>query len=280
MSLKGVTATRLTVGERDIDVRVLVRRQDRSSIEKIRDLTLITDAGSSWSVGDLAHIEKTEAAPYLTRRDRRDVVAVKVSGGTEDPGQWREAVSAVTRKDENAVLRQRSVFHEHFPQVILSFSLSILLLYLVLGAQLESFYLPLLLMLSFPLSFSGILVALVAAGSSINLSSALGIIVLLGISVNNAIILFETYRRSIHPAVDIADTLEQGSVRRLRPILMTSITTVAAMVPIAVDPWQRSPQSSLAIAIIGGLLFSTLLSLFVIPTVFLAYLRKKNEAPS
>jgi HAE1 family hydrophobic/amphiphilic exporter-1 len=118
-----------------------------------------------------------------------------------------------------------------------------------------------------------VLLGLAAAGHSVNLSSIMGLFVLLGIAVNNSILLLETYRRRLRAGVGPTAAVFRGSAERLRPVLMTMLTTVAALLPVAIDPWQRSAQSSMASAVVGGLLVSTLLTLFVIPVLFLRRMR-------
>jgi HAE1 family hydrophobic/amphiphilic exporter-1 len=129
-------------------------------------------------------------------------------------------------------------------------------------------------MASIPLSFSGVLLALFISGRSINLSSSLGVLVLLGITVNNSIVLFETYKRKIQKTGNVLSTIYRGSSQRLKPILMTMLTTTTALLPIAIDPAGTSTQSGMAAAIIGGLLLSTMLTLFTTPLIFSAYYRK------
>ena len=164
--------------------------------------------------------------------------------------------------------------------LLLTFALVIVLLYLVLGIQFESFVLPFFLLASLPLSFFGIFAALFLAGKSLNADSILGIIVLFGIAVNNTIVLYETYAQRIARSGmgALLAAVYRGTAERLRPILITMLTTVTALVPLALDPTGTSTQSSMAVAIIGGLFVSTALTLFAGPQMFYRYLGRRRRA--
>jgi len=155
-------------------------------------------------------------------------------------------------------------------------ALVVVLLYLVLGAQFESFLLPALLLTALPLSFSGIILALAMTGKPVSFDSALGIIVLFGIAVNNSIILYETYSARRKAGVAMVAAVYQGTSDRTRPILITMLITVLSLLPIAVDLSHSSAESGMAVAIIGGLFVSTILTLFVLPLLFILYFRRRS----
>ena len=150
--------------------------------------------------------------------------------------------------------------------------ITVLLLYLVLGAQFESFILPLVLLIALPPAFSGALFALLVSGNSLNINSIVALIILFGISINNSILLYETY---IVQKMRNKKTLIDSFTEKLRAILITNITTIAALVPFAIDPFRFNAQSSLSVAIIGGLIFSTMIVLTVLPQIFFYTLSKR-----
>jgi HAE1 family hydrophobic/amphiphilic exporter-1 len=148
---------------------------------------------------------------------------------------------------------------------------TLLLLYLVLGAQFESFSIPLLFLLSLPPAFSGALLFLVISGNTLNINAIIALVVLFGISVNNAILLYEAciskkseYGRTQFPR----ETIISACTGKLRAVMVTTVTTVAALIPFAIDPQKMNAQSSLSVAVIGGLIFSFVLVLTVIPLCF------------
>ncbi len=273
-ALEGTYPTRLTVGGRDVDVRVRLREEDRANLDQIRSLNILAPNGDILTLSDLAHVEIKYGLPSLIRRDRRDTALLRITRQDGQSGRLSDILSHITGSYSFAESRAGSILRQNLPRILLTFSLSLVLLYLVLGAQFQSFLLPLLLMASIPLSFSGVLLALFISGRSINLSSSLGVLVLLGITVNNSIVLFETYKRRIQKSGNVMSAIYRGSSQRLKPILMTMLTTTTALLPIAVDPSGTSTQSGMAAAIIGGLLLSTMLTLFTTPLIFSAYYRK------
>ena len=151
----------------------------------------------------------------------------------------------------------------------------VLLLYCVMGAQFEDFTMPLLVLIALPPAFSGAFIALMFCRASININSVIALVVLFGTSVNNAIILYESCATL---RIVEKETIIATCRGKLRAIIMTTATTVLALIPFAIDPLNKNPQSSMAVAIIGGLFFSTGLVLLVIPKALHAVLiRRMHE---
>jgi multidrug efflux pump subunit AcrB len=210
------------------------------------------------------------------RVDRRDAIKVTVPRG-EGAGEAAIARSAAESGLDFRSLSQ-SALTENAGPIAATLALVLLLLYLTLGAQFESFGLPLVLLLSLPLSVSGIFGSLYITGKSINFDSILGIIVLFGVAVNNSVILYANYRKrggEGRHGVSLV-SIYRGTSERLRAIVITMSATILSMLPIALDLSRRTTQSSMAIAIIGGLLVSTTLTLFVVPIVFYRVLRPRR----
>jgi len=166
-----------------------------------------------------------------------------------------------------------SALQEHSRELLFIVVTAVVLMYFLLGAQFESLIQPLFVLISLPFGMIGAVLLLFAAGGSINSSSSLGVLLLLGIVVNNSILLFAAYRAKIEAGSPPAAAVYRGSLGRLRPILITAATTIIAMTPIAIDPYNSSAQSSLALSVIGGLLCSTLLTLVLTPLATLRYYR-------
>jgi multidrug efflux pump subunit AcrB len=151
--------------------------------------------------------------------------------------------------------------------------ITIILLYLILGAQFESFLLPLILLVALPPAFSGAFFALLVSGNSLNINSIVALIILFGISINNSILLYETY---VQQQIKNKETLVKSCAQKLRAILITNVTTIVALLPFAIDPFHYNAQSSLAAAIIGGLVFSAIIILTILPSVFLFTLSRQG----
>ncbi|MBN1649665.1 MAG: efflux RND transporter permease subunit [Spirochaetales bacterium] len=278
-SVFGNYASRLTINGRDINIRVRLQARDRNAKEKLYKLTLPGPNGNSVRLSEFFTVETKYESPILLRQDRKDIYTITLTAPT-DPAAGTK-LSAITAPWKNVGKGAGSVFREYGTELIITFALALLLLYLILGTQFQSFSLPMLLMLCLPFSFGGIIPALYLTGHSINLYSILGFLVLLGITINNSIVLYETFKQRIEKCPNVGLIIYRGSSERVRPILMTTFTTVMALIPLAVDPGKTSTQSGMAVSIIGGLLISTLLSLFIMPLVFHRYfssrMRKKND---
>ncbi len=174
----------------------------------------------------------------------------------------------------------QEVIRESLDELNIALALAVALVYLVMAAQFESFSQPLIIMFSIPLALIGSLVGLLAVGGSVGIMSIIGIIVLAGIVVNNAIVLVDyiNLRRSAEPDQPIRQVIVQACQVRLRPILMTSITTIFGLLPIALGIGAGAEfQKPLAATIMGGLITSTFLTLFVIPAIYELFSRWEDR---
>ena len=163
--------------------------------------------------------------------------------------------------------------------ILLTFTLALLIVYLVLAAQFESFIHPLVIMLTVPLAVLGALIGLWLTGSTLNLFSQIGIVMLIGLAAKNGILIVEFANQLRDEGRDIAQAIAESASVRLRPILMTSVATIAGAVPLVVagGPGSAS-RSTIGVVIIFGVAFSTLLSLFVVPA-FYSLLAKYTRSP-
>ena len=160
---------------------------------------------------------------------------------------------------------------EAFSILQIAFALAVILVYLVMAAQFESFKYPFLIMFSLPLASIGVVLALFITDTSFNIQAFIGVIMLVGIAVNNAIVMVDyiLQLQRIH-GFSLVDSLVTGGRRRLRPVLMTTLTTVLGLTPMALGLGEGSElQVPMARVLIGGLLTSTLITLFFIPTLMM-----------
>ncbi len=276
-SVQGSYPTKISSGGREMDVRVMLREDQRRSAGDIDALVLKGVSGGIGNIGAFVKSAIVLERPTLIRVDRRDVVKILLPTQGTSAAATAAAVRAVADEGDARSLDE-SAIAENIAPLLATFSLVLVLLYLTLGAQFESFSLPLVLLLSLPLSISGIFGALFLTGKSINFDSILGIIVLFGVAVNNSVILYTNYRKrgeSSGGGVRLI-SIYRGSSERLRAVVITMSATILSMLPIAIDFSHRTTQSSMAVAIIGGLLVSTTLTLFVVPMVFHRYLGRRH----
>ena len=213
----------------------------------------------------------------LVRENRRDVSAVSIEEAVT-PAVDAAIARAVAGSD--LVDAARSIFSQHAVEIAMVLAISLLLLYLLLGAQFESFIQPFIILVAVPLATTGVLGALLLAGQTLNLSSGLGVLVLFGTVVKTSIILFANYRRRTDAGAPYSFAVYTGTSERLRPILISTLATIAGLLPIAVNYNGLSTEDGIAIAIMGGLAVSTALTLLVVPLTTWGYYRARRARPS
>jgi multidrug efflux pump len=161
-----------------------------------------------------------------------------------------------------------------------AFILALVIIFLVLAAQFESFRDPLIIMLTVPLAVSGALLAIWYFNETLNIFSQIGIIMLIGLVTKNAILIVEFANQQKAAGYDIMEAVKIGATRRFRPILMTSISTVLGILPLVIGGGAGSEtRQSMGIAVIGGMIFATILSLYMIPAVY-SFISERTKSVS
>ncbi|MDR0321912.1 MAG: efflux RND transporter permease subunit [Treponema sp.] len=271
---EGVVVTQLEVEGNPLDVRVIGKVADNVSlVQQLEQIPLRTSQGKTVFLGSLGRIEQREADASLARLDRSDVIYVDFSSEKENQNVAKDFTgrfSWLTGADE-------SVFSRYRNSLILYVFLVLILLYMTMGAQFESFLLPLILMMSIPLSLAGAGPALLITGKKIDSGAILGLTALFGLVVNNSLVLFEVSEQKIRAGLSVVASVYRGACERLQAILIIMITTIIALLPLVFSPLGNS-QKSMAVAMLGGLAASTLLSLFAIPPVLIRYLKWKLKS--
>jgi multidrug efflux pump subunit AcrB len=274
---EGLICSRLEIEGRPLDVRVSGGDFSFSGSgpepeSVLAAIPLLSPQGNRVSLGSLGRVERRESEAALARFDRGDVIyldALPVSGaGKKLSGGIQKSLaefSWLSRAGESAFTRYRV-------SLLVTLALVLVLLYMTMGAQFESFLLPLILMLSIPFSLAGAGPALFFAGASLDSGAVLGLTVLFGLVVNNGIILYETGEANIQSGLSPAKAVFSGARERLCPVLITTITTICALLPLVIAPL-GSAQRSMAAAMAGGVISAALLTLFALPPVFIRFFK-------
>ena len=260
---------------RRFDIRVRLLAGQRTRPEDIQRLLVRTAQGDLVRLGDIVTIEQRPTLQAITRRDRERAITVFANAA---PGASQ--ADAIDRS--TAIARQvlpdgyraipsgsSQAFKESFDSLIFAFGLGLLVAYMVLATQFNAFTHPFTVLLALPFSVSGALMALVLFGQSINVYSMLGLILLMGIAKKNSILLVDFTNQIRDQGAERHEALLKACPIRLRPILMTSIATIAGALPpaMAIGPGAEL-QRPMAIALVGGIAVSTLLTLFVVPAAY------------
>ena len=257
--------------------QILVQLADaeKRSIEEVLDLNLRTPGGELVALRNLVEVDAGEGPVTIERKDQQRIVTVTANIAGRDLGSIAEEI--ITRLDEIPrpegydllVAGDYEEQQKSFRDLVESLVLALLLVYMVLASQYESLRDPLVVMLSVPLAAIGVLLTLFLTGSTFNLQSGIGVIMLGGIVVNNAILLVNQAGQLRAEKMPVMDALLEAGRRRLRPILMTTLTTILALMPLALGIGEGADaQAPLARAVVGGLAASTLITLVLIPVVY------------
>ncbi len=246
-------------------------------VGQLRDLLLTTTGGGQIRLSEVATIRETRAPKEIYRRNQNRIgrVTAHIHKGKPFDQVVKKVEAALTELQLPADYRltiagEEQKRREAFHNLGFALLLSVVLVYMVLAAQFESLIHPLTVMLSVPLAGVGSIVAFFLAGKSLNIMAYIGLIMLAGIAVNDSIILVDAINRLRGEGFKLQEAIIEAGRRRIRPIIMTSLTTILALLPLTFGFGQGAAlRAPMALAVIGGLVTSTLLTLVVIPCVYL-----------
>ena len=262
-----------------------MQRQDRNDPGDLKKLFVPAKGGTMVSLDNIVTFEES-ASPAAIFRFNRSVSAT--IQGTPAPGKTigdgiveldRIAAEVLPEGFQTTLAGQSRDFAESSSSLLFAFLLALLIIYLVLAAQFESFIDPLIIILTVPLSLAGALLTLHFTGQTLNVFSQIGIIMLVGLVTKNGILIVEFANQRKEQGMKKLEAVLDASVSRLRPILMTSLATILGILPIALSLGASAgSRQSLGIAVVGGLIFSGILTLFVVPAVYAVFSRELKPA--
>ncbi len=275
-AVEGQVATRYRTGSEEIDVRVRLSEAGGTELSKVENMLVASPLGLMVPLGEIAEIREVQAPSTIQRSDQVRTVSVSAQLTGRSLGEvMQEVQDTIT---ENIALPtgyivdyggQFELMSESFVDLFKALLMAIVLVYMVLAVQFESLLHPFVIMFSLPVAIIGVIVALAVTGNTLNVVSFIGIIMLAGIVVNNAIVMVDYINQLRQRGLKRDEAILTAGPIRLRPILMTALTTILAMVPLAVGIGEGAElQSSLAVAVIGGLATSTFLTLYFVPVVY------------
>ncbi len=275
--VQGVVPTRFKEADRQIDIRIRNVESDRKSLDDVRNLVLPGPGNQPirlMSVADVT-LDRGPAEIHRLGQQRAAVVTANLSG--QSLGGAAESIGQVLRRSPppagiTAELGgQNKEMQVSFASLRFAIGLAIFLVYLVMAATFESLLHPFIVMFTIPLALTGVVAGLLVTGTTITIIVLIGTVMLVGIVVNNAIVLIDAINRFRRDGVDKEEAVVRAGHVRLRPILMTTLTTVLGLVPMALS-WGEGAElrAPLAITVAFGLSLSTLLTLVVIPAAYMA----------
>jgi HAE1 family hydrophobic/amphiphilic exporter-1 len=283
IAVRGEVSSSFRDGDDEIDIRIRLNKNDRTGVESLNRIIVKTSTGVNVPVSKFAEIKTGTGSGRIVRREQSRINIISadiiphggfISGKLRDmlaDIKFREGV--IWRVDDGS-----DEMNEAFTSLGLAMLLAVVFIYMLLAGQFQSLKNPLIIMISIPVTALGVSTALLLTGQSLNINSGIGMILLSGTVVNNAIVLFDYIDKEYMKGFSIERAVIEAGRRRLKPILMTTLTTTLALFPIALGMGEGSElQRPLAVTVIGGMTVSTLLTLVFIPVVFAAVNRDKTE---
>ncbi len=274
---RGALATQIISDNSEVySVFVRYEEEDRQSIEKLRELQLRAPSGQFVKLEKVAEIKIAEGPAAIRSINQASAVAFTVKyESNNNLGDMSDRIDDVIEKQQlpdNIRVSfggDRELLENAKSDMILAVILAVILVYIVMAAQFESFKYPFVIMFTVPLVIIGIGIALVTTGTPISVSAIIGILILVGIVVNNGIVLVDYINQRKAAGAPTYEAIVTSVKDRLRPILMTSLTTILGLVPLALGIGEGTEiNQPMALTVIGGLISSTFLTLYVVPTIY------------
>ena len=267
----------------EYDIVVRLREDDRNSLSDIYNLSIPTATGKIIKLNEIATLEEYFAPPTINRKSRQRYLTVSAMPYDTSLGELVMKVQGVisgVNVPEGITMAIGGDFEdqqEMFGNIIALALLIILLVYVVMASQFESFSKPAIILLAIPFAITGVILALWITGTSLDMIAALGVVMLIGIVVKNGIVLVDYINLMRDRGYELSEAIALSGRSRLRPVMMTALTTILGMLPMALSRGEGSEMwHPLGIVVIGGLLVSTFVTLIVVP-VFYAVLSKNSD---
>lgn len=283
-ALLGTVATEVIQGDRQIPVRVRLPKHDRTSLESIETLPISTPSGLI-QLRDLGKITLVPGTTLSSREDQRRLVEVTAALEGVDLGTAVHEVQTALQQVKTppgvtlTLAGQYISQQESFRNLTLVLGASIALVFTVMLFQFRRFEAPIVILLLMPLGMFGAVVALWMTGTALNISSFMGVIMLAGIVVKNGILLLDQAQHTWQDGTSPEEAVMEAGRTRLRPILMTTLTAILGLLPLAFGIGAGAEmQKPLAVAVVGGLLFSTVITLLLGPTIYAGVLRRSRKS--
>ncbi len=283
-NILGTVASKYREGGDEFDIRVQLPKKYRKNKRDLENLLVVAPNGARVPLRAIANVVTSKAPTEITRQDQERVVKVSMmvsgrdlSGVTKDvekeikkvvlPRDYRLEISGMAEEQR-----------ESFMYLGIAMMVAILLTYMVMASQFESLLDPFVILFTIPLSLIGVALSLLVTGTTLTVMALIGIIMLIGIVVNNGIVLVDYMNQLREKGKELIEAVQEGGETRMRPVLMTALTTILAMFPLALGFGESGENwAPLARSVIGGLFVATFLTLFVVPVIYVIVERKSEK---
>lgn len=271
------TSNSFTIGDNDYDIRVQLDDNNRKNIDDVRNLLISTSTGTFVRLADIAEVKLDSGPTKIEREDRQRQVVVYANTVGTSPGELISTIETKLIPELNMqlgyrykMIGQADMMNRAFWEIAKALLLAVIMIYMVLAAEFESFVQPLIIMVSLPFALVGAIIGLLASGQTVNMMSLIGFTMLLGLVTKNAILLVDYANQARREGQPLRKALLEACSLRLRPIFMTTLSTILGMLPIALGLGAGAElRQSMGVVLVGGLTTSTILTLVVVPLVYL-----------
>ncbi len=263
----------------EYDIIVRLDEKYRSSLTEVENIQLIDGHGQKIRLKELGEIKEYFSPPNIERKSKQRLLKVSITpaagvalgdialGAQNIINNIEDVPQDVTMYIGGSYEDQQ----ESFSSLVWLLLLSLMLVYIVMAAQFESFKMPVIIMLAIPFAFTGVILALLITNTTLSIVAALGAVMLVGIVTKNGIVLIDFINLMRERGVRLYDAIAQACRSRLRPVLMTSLTTILGMVPMAISAGEGSETwRPMGVAVIGGMVFSTIITMIIVPAAYAA----------
>lgn len=285
-AVDGITATKYRTGGSEYDVVIILKEADRSSLPDLDHIFVNNAMGQRVALSSFARYEKNTGPININRENQSRVI--HVTAGTI-PGipinvvenKVRTAIAAGIPSEDDVIIEYSGDYQELMDYLVkfaLIMAVAVFLVFGVMASQFESFRDPFIIIFTIPLSVIGIVAIYYLTGEVFNVLTAVGLLVLVGVIVNNGIVLVDYTNLLRKRGLALLEASVEAAANRLRPILMTTLTTILALIPMAFFPGEGSELvAPIGKAVLGGLSFGTLMTLFLMPVIYTIFNRKSDE---
>jgi hydrophobic/amphiphilic exporter-1 (mainly G- bacteria), HAE1 family len=281
--VQGLTATRFREEGDEYNIIVRLEEKYRNSLTDLQEITIMTPRGEKIKIGDLAEVKEYWSPPNIQRKNKERIVTVSATPSGVSLGQLATTIKSEIKSvniPQDVIVNVGGAYEDQqdsFKDLGMLMILSLILVYLVMASQFESLMIPFIIMFSVPFSFTGVIWALFLTNTTLSIIAAMGAVLLIGIVVKNGIVLVDYINLMRARGYEMVEAIALSGRSRLRPVLMTALTTILGMFPLALSRGEGSEiWSPMGITVIGGLVFSTFLTLVIVPVVYMVFMKRRK----
>ncbi len=282
--ITGFVATKYKEDGKEYDVIFRLKSDIRNDLESFKNISFKSPQGNKIYLSDVAKLVDATSLPVIEHENKQRLIKISVKPEKISLNELAKSIQKIILENpspQNIDVVVGGAYEEQqesFRDIILLILVASLLVYLTMAAQFESFIMPIIIMAAIPFAFSGVFISLWITGIPFSVNSLLGAFMLIGIAVKNSIILVDFTNLLRDRGMKLFEAIVEAGRSRLRPILMTAITTMLGMLPMALSTGEGSEQwVPIGISVMGGLFFTTIISLIIVPVAYYVFIRSESR---